>query len=127
MLIRCCVCGSYNVTRGKFIAANGAIQIRDICNECKSNANGKAINVPHDQVDNIDFLPILEDYRSPLRPCARCGEYRRGVEVHHWAPRYIFKWECNDWPTSDLCLKCHREWHDTIEEYYRVKYRAFKV
>jgi hypothetical protein len=54
-------------------------------------------------------LPIAENQTSTLC-CEKCGG--QSAEIHHWAPRHIFKEDSETWPTSPLCVRCHREWHD---------------
>lgn len=55
-------------------------------------------------------IPVLENYARILCRVDGCAEV--GVELHHWAPRSIFGEDADSWPTSELCLKHHREWHD---------------
>ncbi len=64
---------------------------------------------------NIKNIELLPEYRSSsyeVRICEKCGQ--EGAEEHHWAPRYIFSEECEDWPKDYLCQKCHSEWHMKI-------------
>lgn len=69
--------------------------------------------IAHEKVEalgvKIILLPIAENQTSTLC-CERCGA--ESAEIHHWAPRHIFGKEADAWPTSPLCVRCHREWHD---------------
>ena len=58
-------------------------------------------------------LPVHDDIDTT--PCERCGGTDNGIEVHHWAPRHLFR-DCERWPTARLCPPCHREWHNTINK-----------
>jgi hypothetical protein len=64
--------------------------------------------------DEIVTLPLCRDnYEAPTEPCARCGNVEY-LEQHHWAPRHLFGDDCNNWPMSGLCRKCHAEWHRIV-------------
>jgi len=45
--------------------------------------------------------------------CVVCGS-SKNIEMHHWAPRYLFGDESNIWPTSYLCKECHDIWHKKV-------------
>jgi hypothetical protein len=63
---------------------------------------------------------------TPDRACARCGEWRLGVEWHHWAPRQFFA-DADAWPQSWLCLPCHREWHRTMRTQRKVSDKELRA
>lgn len=64
-------------------------------------------------IDPYWDVPILEDRsRVEWEVCERCGCTDTPTELHHWAPHSLFD-DPNDWPTSVLCVNCHREWHQT--------------
>ena len=42
--------------------------------------------------------------------CQRCGQYKRGLQVHHKTYKNIFKEEPED--LEVLCVLCHREEHN---------------
>jgi hypothetical protein len=46
------------------------------------------------------------------RVCEVCGA--SGAELHHWAPFHLFGQECERWPKSHLCVKCHNRWHKIV-------------
>ena len=52
--------------------------------------------------DHIIHLVRQEEKRV----CEVCGAV--GAERHHWAPGYLFGPESDRWPTSLLCVPCHR-------------------
>ncbi len=93
----------------RIVAANGADQIFNRCKTCYQRTTEF---LPHNQYDDIETIPIIVDYRTD-QPCARCGQQRHGVELHHWAPKAIFD-KPEEWPTDYLCVACHNEWHQTM-------------
>ena len=62
----------------------------------------------------VEEIPVGRDYRNGH--CQRCGDI--GVEDHHIAPRAIFGDSADEWPTVQLCVLCHREWHTVLKSYY---------
>lgn len=46
-------------------------------------------------------------------PCEVCGAEDQ-TEYHHWAPRHLFGDDCDNWPKSTLCQKCHVRWHQIV-------------
>ena len=54
-------------------------------------------------------LPVEVDHMSGT--CGRCG--CEGTEIHHTAPREIFE-DADEWPTMELCVEHHREWHERM-------------
>lgn len=71
----------------------------------------------------LNDIPLFRDNRAGCcdgtgcehcrpSPCERCGSHER-VEVHHWAPSYLFD-DSHLWPMSTLCRKCHTRWHRIV-------------
>ena len=110
---KCNRCGG-SVIRGRVIAANGAVQVKDLCQLCGRNAGGNGISIPHSQVPDLDSLPILGDYTQNNNPCQVRGCQGKGTEYHHWAPRFLFPDDSELWPGGYLCRRHHAEWHATV-------------
>ena len=83
------------------------------CLNCKDVLGGAIAyrNVPSEARLSIP----IEIRPDPGQSCARCGEWKDGVELHHWAPWEFFidAWK---WPTSYLCRSCHGKWHKIMRE-----------
>lgn len=93
-------------TVGVVVQANGNPMVKGQCVTCgKLSANF----APKASVRDVNALPVFRDHRTG-RPCERCNA-TDGVELHHWAPRHLFDDECDLWPTSWLCPRCHQRWH----------------
>jgi hypothetical protein len=56
--------------------------------------------------------PVIRDYAAAMPECERCGD-ASGIEVHHWAPRHLFR-DADLWPTANLCRDCHQLWHRVV-------------
>jgi hypothetical protein len=98
------------------IIANGSIQFVLKCASCERHASSP---IPHTALDPKDrdiAATNRELLTDPDRPCARCGEWRCGVELHHWAPVALFE-DAHQWPSCWLCVKCHLRWHKTMIGY----------
>lgn len=105
------------------IQRNGASQYKILwCQTTYHDYNGNVCYV-HDVPKPIAHDKLTEDERVNARiirvswstsrfSCDRCGNSTE-TETHHWAPHKLFS-DANDWPTSDLCVECHRVWHRTI-------------
>ncbi len=97
------------------IMVNGKRHVAIYCTQCGKKISTGWLAHTHlrKQGIEIDQLVVHEDRRVTQRAmsCERCGG-GDGVELHHWAPQSLFRdpW---DWPTSHLCVSCHREWHQT--------------
>ncbi len=59
---------------------------------------------------DVESLPIHRSYLG-TETCAVCGN--PAVELHHWAPSYLFD-DSWDWPTSYLCREHHMLWHSKV-------------
>jgi len=88
------------------------------CCACKGVLGGAIAydNIPV-QVRTIGPEEVRAD---PGRGCIRCGEWRNGVELHHWAPMEFFS-DANDWPQDYLCRECHHKWHKIMRKQQRLK------
>jgi hypothetical protein len=119
---RCARCYSLeHVKMRRQITASGVSQIAWYCEKCKRWAELPVRWQPHDllipalakQGATIDNLPVVND-RSHTAPCVICGE---PGEWMHWAPQALaeqFGPEWGKWPQDPLCVKHHRQWHDTV-------------
>jgi hypothetical protein len=96
------------VALGKVKCANGTVQYKAYCPDCLR----KGTNFPRSDIEGLDEarIPIIRDH--DVVPCERCGSIN-GSEVHHWAPSHLFD-DSDRWPTSHLCLRCHRLWHAMV-------------
>jgi len=98
-----------NIIQAKRRISNGTYQVIDYCLDCKRNANGTHI-ISHKQIEDIESLPLLQDYTTTAAPCDVCGSHD-GTEYHHWAVRHIFGDDADQWPGAFLCRTHHMEWH----------------
>lgn len=95
-------------------AANGTGRVRSWCMACNRPPNprqpfiGKVTLAP----GVFEGLPAWPGQEDAWRPCEVCGRVGP-VELHHWAPRHLFK-DADSWPTSHLCGPCHLRWHATV-------------
>lgn len=111
-LARCKRCNSRKaVRRVKFIAVNGAVQVRDWCMDCNENTL-HGVNIPHKFAGDLDAIPVMSDYSKEAHPCQVCGSFDR-VEYHHYAPRHLFE-DSDKWATGYLCYYHHHLWHDIV-------------
>ena len=105
----------------KQFTTSGVAQIAWYCLKCKQWAEKPARWLAHSYVKflcdryhkTIDDIVTIKDYRGDYL-CVICGE---PSEVHHWAPQAMQKAFGADWvlwPTAPLCVKHHRQWHDTV-------------
>lgn len=112
--MRCQICGGDNVILGKAIMSSCGVHAGWWCGDCRRWANPTKRFISHTEVD-VDSLPTVVDHQAESGlACDRCGA--NGAENHHWAMRSIFE-DCESWPQSNLCLRCHREWHDKMNEW----------
>lgn len=109
-------CNKCGVTRHvklvRNIAANGTSQIYWWC---VFHEGAASEYIPHDKLKaakiEIDSIPIVENY-STLVQCEVCGAL--GAELHHFAPKYLFGDEAEDYPKSYLCDYHHTHWHNLV-------------
>lgn len=97
------------------ITTSGISQVYWICTECDRRPYEKKKDIKHKDLRqkgiHIDRIEIRHNYTGQ-HFCAVCRA--PGVENHHWAPRYLFGWDCVDWPQDWLCEFHHRQWHDLV-------------
>lgn len=68
---------------------------------------------------DVAELEVVKDNRTPgesARPCEVCGSVV-GVQCHHWLPQALeneVSTAPGAWPTVDLCIRCHGEWHRAV-------------
>ena len=113
----CFDCGLVPCSLMKTIKASGVFKVHWVCFRCNRKAFGDSAliycEIPHNLLEqnkiDINKLPVYKDCRTDI--CEVCGNL--GVEIHHWAPHAIFS-NNQDWPVSNLCRKCHSEWHRKV-------------
>ena len=102
-------------TLARDITSNGASQIYWLCHEHQGAINIPRINISHEKVLSlkieIDKIPIVKN-NSTLFSCAICGKL--GAANHHYAPRYLFGDDCENWTQVYLCEYHHKLWHDRV-------------
>ena len=106
----CNHCGNAGVIYRQ-INGNGNIVIVERCPVCRTNTRPKTPFLPKKDFENIDDLPLWEDYQVDSEPCSVRGCDRTDTEWHHFAPRHLFGHECEDWPGAWLCMHHHKMWH----------------
>lgn len=119
MTVRNCVkCKSDQPVRlVRSITASMVSQVYWECLTHKGAITNPRQNIAHEKLKtndiNIENIPIVEDYSNQVK-CAVIGCTEKGGEYHHFAPRYIFGAEADNWPTAYLCLTHHKQWHTLI-------------
>lgn len=116
----CWRCPEQNYEIAAIVAANGVIQFKLRCTTCHRISGGAIARFKLTETER----GTVETIRSNINPnnaCSHCGEWTRGVELHHWAPFGQFT-DSDNWPTSFLCIDCHRKWHETMNGYKWIKY-----
>jgi ribosomal protein S27AE len=112
ILLKCCPkCGAEPCwTPIKMIDSRGRDRYPYVCGSCglRTQLFCKKIDVPY---------VIREGDASVIMPkkkgfCEKCGNFDY-LEIHHWAPRKLFS-DYNEWPTSCLCMDCHKKWHQVV-------------
>jgi len=97
------------------ILANGKEQFGWWCLSCKWwVTQDKSHWLSKDSLAKLSvdptLAPIVENLESAR--CVVCNT--RGAELHHWAPKYIFREKAEKWPKDYLCQFCHDLWHSKI-------------
>ena len=114
---KCHYCGHDQFTRGRTIMSSGRQHLSERCNKCGRNFNGPRYPfVPKPEGVDMEQYPVSKNYLESARPCEVCGKV--GTELHHWAPRAVFKDEADNWPTGWLCPEHHKEWSDRVKRYF---------
>lgn len=94
---------------------NGGFAIKILCDSC-----GRAGQWPwmakEEWPVGWDKIPFFLMQSSKHGACARCERVGH-LETHHWAPRFAFGEAADEWPVSDLCPECHREWHRVMRDW----------
>jgi hypothetical protein len=94
------------------VAVNGVRHYKYMCEKC-----GKWLSAPISvrklDRDTIANAPVKRVNTGNRGECERCGDLT-AVERHHWAPAALFE-DSYDWPTSLLCVECHRHWHEVMK------------
>lgn len=116
----CSKCGSENMNIGITNTRSGSTVYPLYCVDCGDVSNKyekKQIaieyakkNGPLKYVKTKTQEYMEEDGEKII--CEVCGA--TGGEYHHWAPQYLFGKDADKWPTSYLCRKCHKLWHDLV-------------
>jgi hypothetical protein len=107
-----CDCGApFNIV--VVVSANGCRQYRLCCSQCGKVCD-RAILKSKLDARTLARSPIIRRNNHDCE-CARCGN--PATELHHWAPFEVFKAEFDLWPTSYLCLDCHRRWLEMMSGY----------
>jgi len=95
------------------VCGNGAKHVGYYCEDCggweiRPGQRGKWL--PHAGID-VDALPVVVE--QGIAQCEHCKKHT-WCELHHYAPRKLFK-DADNWPTGWLCTPgCHEEWHAKI-------------
>jgi len=108
-----CVAPRYRVVA--MVSANGVKHYRLACTAC-ARLSGKSIPKHALDPDVMDAAVVVASNTRRDKECARCGEWRNGVEEHHWAPFGVFD-DAGYWPTAWLCRDCHVTWHERMNGY----------
>jgi len=106
------------------IGQNGGRHYTWVCSHCNTHGccstgerGASPFFISHEKVllklspEEIELLPVIMP--DATNRCIKCGN--REAELHHWAPKEMFgAEEAELWPKDYLCVKCHLEWHETI-------------
>lgn len=95
----------------RMVTASQTTVIVERCPVCKRNTCPGHPFLSKKDFDNIEELPLFVDYTEYSEPCAVHGCGRIDTQLHHFAPRHLFGYECEDWPTAYLCMEHHLMWH----------------
>jgi len=111
-----CSCCAVPFELVKRVQRNGVDAWLLRCTQCRQSGGSIAYDKLPPAAQNMTAKEVRP---NPSQPCERCGEWRNGVEWHHWAPSEFFA-DCSDWPTSYLCRACHALWHKKMREQKKV-------
>lgn len=92
---------------GAVECSNGATQHKAYCANCRQKGGA----IAHDALASFDLSCVEVIASHNQATCERCG--MAGAETHHWAPYHLFE-DAHDWPTSQLCRRCHMLWHSKM-------------
>ncbi len=96
------------------INANGAHVVAERCPVCRTAPDPKKVFL---SVKDYDWysLPMFQDNSKDAPACVVMGCGNKGTELHHFAPRHLFKQEAEDYPKGYLCSYHHSHWHEVTE------------
>jgi hypothetical protein len=104
----CCRHPADTWLKGYLRKGNGSHVAQKLCLRC-----GLREDLRRGETNTIADICIQDNtLLDPPEPCARCRS-TTGTELHHWAPSAIFN-DAGSWPTSWLCVTCHRTWHQAM-------------
>ena len=90
--------------------AAGMKQVVKKCPECDRNVKKNQAFYSYKDYD-FDNLPTLYDATLTAHPCEVRGCERKGTQLHHFFPRFLFPY-ADQAPQAYLCLFHHmQEWH----------------
>ena len=108
--MKCQKCNSENMGIITYHTASGSIVYPWCCIDCNKRTTHYVSK--KDFAIHADFLTDIVHHSEYKQICQVCGTI--GAELHHYAPYYLFKEECNAWPTGYLCIPCHKKWHKLV-------------
>lgn len=96
------------------INANGAHVVAERCPICRTAPDPRKCFL---SVKDYDWysLPMFQDNSKDAPECVVVGCKNKGVELHHFAPRHLFKREAEDYPKGYLCNYHHTHWHEITQ------------
>ncbi len=99
----CPECSAHKWEVRKFKNQGGSITYPYVCGNCglKTQLCENKKVAEKMLTSEVEIQPIYKRHN-----CEVCGN--DGAENHHWAPYHLFGSECERWPTSYLCVECHR-------------------
>lgn len=105
---------------------NGNVVIVERCPKCGGNTRPGKPFLPKSEYPNFAELPVFADLLEFSEPCAVKDCNRMDTEYHHFAPKHLFGFECEDWPGAYLCKYHHSMWHKLTQtgSYYKRPARA---
>ena len=92
---------------GAVECSSGTTQHKAYCVNCRRRGGA----IAHDTLTGFDLSCVEVITSHNQATCERCGSV--GAETHHWAPYHLFD-DAHQWPTSNLCRRCHMLWHETV-------------
>lgn len=119
----CGGCAGTDFAIGEARNAKGSVIRPWYCLDCgwvSQNYAGKAEAAPFEPLQRVFTATELRvqqgkpvgtyDSNKPCEVCGKTGD----SQVHHWAPRFLFGDEAEDWPKGHLCQACHTRWHQIV-------------
>ena len=82
-------------------------------------AHGQTVPLTKEFGDRLGVFMVEAAIETQLS-CSHKGCLRKDVEMHHYAPKQVFKWRADHWGTVPLCKTHHDEWHDELTNYWTV-------